>query len=302
MGVMGVGVREQCRMAKSSWQHTLVPGDGVSLHLVTAAPNSSSGDPAPILFLHGFPEYWYAWKNQLEVFGAERVAAALDMRGYGRSDKPPEVGAYDIARLVADVAAVLDRISPARPAVLVGHDWGGVVAWQFAARHPERLEKLVIINAPHPAVFARELLNNPAQRLASAYVALFRSPLAEPLLRTGRFALLRRAVFEGAAPGAFSQEEQERYIAAWSQTGALTGGLNYYRAARFVPGEAVQPVTTPTLVLWGENDTALLPGNLEGLEEYVPNLTVQRIPDGTHWVVHEQPGVINAALQEFIGS
>ena len=224
------------------------------------------------------------------------------MRGYGRSDKPHEVSAYGVSYLVADVAAILDRISPDRPAILVGHDWGGVVAWQFAARHPKRLEKLVIINAPHPAIFTRELLNNPAQRLASAYIALFRSRLAEPLLRAGRFALLRRAVFGGAAPGAFSQEEQERYIAAWSQTGALTGGLNYYRAARFVPGEAVQPVTTPTLVLWGENDTALLPGNLEGLEEYVPNLTVQRIPDGTHWVVHEHPGVINAAIQEFVGS
>jgi len=289
-------------MAKSSQRHALVPGAGVSLHLVTAGRDMSPGGPAPILFLHGFPEFWYAWRNQLEVFGAERVAAALDMRGYGRSDKPPEVGAYDSARLVADVAAVLDRVSPARPAVLVGHDWGGVVAWQFAARHPERLEKLVIINAPHPAVFARELLNNPAQRLASAYVALFRSRLAEPFLRAGRFALLRRAVFGGAAPGAFSREEQERYVAAWSQTGALAGGLNYYRAARLVPAEAIRPVTTPTLVLWGMKDTALLPGNLEGLEEYVPDITVQRIPDGTHWVVHEHPGVVNVGIAEFIRS
>lgn len=282
-------------------QHALVQGDGVSLHLVTAAPSAPSDGPAPVLFLHGFPEFWYAWKNQLEVFGAERVAAALDMRGRGRSDKPREVGAYHMTPLVADVAAVLDRISPARPAILVGHDWGGVVAWQFAARHPERLEKLVIINAPHPAVFARELLNNPAQRLASAYVALFRSRLAEPLLRAGRYALLRRAVFGGAARGAFSREEQKRYVAAWSQAGALTGGLNYYRAARFVPAEAVRPVTTPTLVLWGQRDTALLPGNLEGLEEYVLDITVRRIPEGTHWVVHEHPEVINAAIRELVG-
>ena len=270
------------------------------LHLVTVSPGAASDDPAPMLFLHGFPEFWYAWRRQLEVFGAERVAAALDMRGYGQSDKPQEVDAYSISHLVADVEAILDRISPDRPAVLVGHDWGGVVAWQFAARHPEWLEKLVIINAPHPAIFARELLNNPAQRLASAYVALFRSVFAEPLLRAGRFALLRRAVFGGAAPGAFSPDDRRRYLAAWSQTGALSGGLNYYRAARFVPGAAVRPIPTPTLVLWGEKDTALLLGNLEGLEEYVPDLTVRRIPGGSHWVVREQPGIVNAAIEEFI--
>ena len=253
-----------------------------------------------MLFLHGFPEFWYAWRSQLEFFGKGRVAAAVDMRGYGQSDKPQEVDAYSIPHLVDDVAAILDSISPDRPAVLVGHDWGGVVAWQFAARHPERLEKLVIINAPHPAVFARELLNNPAQRRASAYVALFRSPFAEPLLRAGRFALLRRAVFGGAAPGAFSPDDRRLYLAAWSRTGALTGGLNYYRAVRFVPGEAVRSILTPTLVLWGEKDTALLPGNLEGLEEYAPDLTVRRIPDGSHWVVHEQPGIVDAAIEEFI--
>lgn len=283
-----------------SWEHALVPGAGVSLHLVTVTPGAGPNRAAPLLFLHGFPEFWYAWRRQLEVFGRERVTAAPDMRGFGRSDKPPGVEAYSLSNLVADVAAVLDRISPNRPAVLVGHDWGGVVAWQFAMRCPEQLEKLVIINAPYPALFARELLNNPAQRRASAYVALFRSRLAAPLLRAGRFALLRRAVFGGAAPGAFSPEDQSRYLAAWSQTGALTGGLNLYRAARFVPAEAVSPVRVPTLVLWGERDTALLPGNLEGLEEYVPNLTLRRIPNGTHWVVHEQPEIVDGGIKEFL--
>ena len=288
--------------APAPWERALIPANGVLLHLVTAFPGASLNGPAPMLFLHGFPESWYAWRRQLEFFGTKRAAAALDMRGYGQSDKPQDVDAYGLPNLVADVAAILDRISPDRPAILVGHDWGGVVAWQFAARHPERLEKLVIVNAPHPVVFARELLNNPAQRLASAYVALFRSPLAEPLLRAMRFAFLRRAVFGGAAPGAFSPDDQRRSLAAWSQTGALSGGLNYYRAARFVPGEAVRPIPTPTLVLWGEKDTALLLGNLEGLEEYVPDLTIRRIPGGSHWVVHEQPGIVNAAIEEFIGS
>lgn len=281
----------------SSWEHALIPGASVSLHLVTAVPNIPSPLP-PMLFLHGFPEFWYAWKEQLQLFGGERMTAALDMRGYGRSDKPPNVGFYDISHLVADVGATLDKISPGRPAVLVGHDWGGVIAWRFAALYPERLAKLVIINAPHPAVFARELLNSPAQRLASAYVALFRSPLADLLLRAGQFSLLRHAVFGGAAPGAFSPEDQRRYVESWSQTGALTGGLNYYRAIHFDPLEAVEPITVPTLVLWGERDTALLRGNLNGLEEYVPNLTVRPIPDGTHWVVHEQPNVINGQIQE----
>jgi pimeloyl-ACP methyl ester carboxylesterase len=283
------------------WEQALIPGAGVSLHLVTARPTPSVPDRAPLLFLHGFPEFWYAWKRQLQAFGGERVTAAPDMRGYGRSDKPREVDAYALPNLVADVAAILDRISPERPAVLVGHDWGGVVAWRFAMQHPERLEKLVIINAPHPAIFARELRNNPAQRRASAYVAVFRSPLAEPLLRAGRFALLRRAVFGGAARDAFSPADRRRYWVAWSQAGALTGGLNYYRAARFVPAEAMRPIRVPTLVLWAEKDTALLPGNLKGLEEHVADLTVRRLPNGTHWVVHEQSDVVNAHIEEFLG-
>jgi len=275
----------------------MIPGAGVMLHAVCAGEASEG---RTLLFLHGFPEFWYAWRRQLAAFGGRCRVVAVDMRGYNRSDRPRALEAYALPLLAADVLAVLDHFSPDRPAVLVGHDWGGVVAWHFAALHPGRLERLVIVNAPHPAAFARELRSNPAQRRASAYVALFRSPVAEPLLRAGRFALLRRAVFGGAAPGAFTAEDHRRYLAAWSQTGALTGGLNYYRALRFDPAEAVRPVRVPTLVVWGERDTALLPGNLDGLAEYVPDLTVRRVLDGTHWVIHEQPERVSGLIREFL--
>lgn len=272
----------------------LIPGDGVSLHAV------SVGEGPVMLFLHGFPEFWYAWKAQIAHFGQRYRAVAVDMRGYNRSDRPRDVASYALPRLVADVGAVLDHVSPDRSAVLVGHDWGGVVAWSFAQSHPERLDRLVIVNAPHPAVFAREIRSNPAQRRASAYILLFRSRLAETLMRTGRFAMLRAIVFGTAAPGAFSPEEKRAYRDAWSQTGALTGGLNYYRSVRFDPAPSAQPIEVPTLVVWGEQDPALLPGNLVGLEEFVSNLRIVRIPEGTHWVVHEQPARVHRAIDAFL--
>jgi epoxide hydrolase 4 len=286
--------------------HEYAAVNGVRLHTARA------GEGKLMLFLHGFPEFWYAWKAQLAEFGQDHLAVAVDMRGYNLSSKPAAVEEYAIPQLVEDVRALVEHLGH-KKLVLVGHDWGGVVAWFFAITHPAMVEKLVIINAPHPAIFQRELAQNPAQQKASEYMLLFRSPEAEQTLSADNYGLLVNGVLgEGLKQGAFTEEDRQAYLEAWSQPGALTGGLNYYRAARvgppardekpapLAPEGAALTVKVPTLVIWGEKDTALLTGNLQGLEEYVPDLKLHRVPDGSHWVVHEKPGVVNAAIREFL--
>lgn len=289
-----------------------VRANGIRLHAMGA------GDGPLVLFLHGFPEFWYAWKAVLpEVAKAGFRAVAIDMRGYNLSDKPKDVGAYAMPQLIADVRDVVRQISPGRKAVLVAHDWGGAVAWAFAAAHPELLEKLVIVNAPHPTVFARELASNPKQQAASAYMTFFQSPSAESALAKDNYAGLVASVLTARKGGGpVSAEETAAYSAAWSQPGALTGGLNYYRANKVAPplpgskpgnGPALGSfgtagpvvVSVPTLVIWGMADTALLPGNLDGLSEVVRSLTLRRIADGTHWVVHEKTALVTELIVAF---
>ncbi|HYX70430.1 MAG TPA: alpha/beta hydrolase [Terriglobales bacterium] len=295
------------------FKHDYAEVNGVRLHYVAA------GEGALLLFLHGFPEFWYGWKEQLVEFGQDHLAVAPDMRGYNLSSKPEAVEQYRMKHLVEDVRALAEHLGHQK-VVLAGHDWGGVVAWAFALAHPECLEKLVIVNAPHPAVFLRELRDNPAQQQASQYMLLFQTPQAEAILTANNYAALVRATLE-ARNGSFTEEDRAAYLSAWSQPGALTGGLNYYRASGIgppAPGQGLDgrteqaladfgldpsrtTVKVPTLVIWGEKDTALLAGNLEGLESFVPNLTLRRIPEGTHWVVHEKPDEVNGYIREFLG-
>jgi len=282
--------------------------NGVRLHYVAA------GKGPLIVFLHGFPEFWYEWKSQLAEFGKDHLAIAPDMRGYNLSGKPPGVEPYQMKNLVEDVRALADHLGRKR-FVLVGHDWGGAVAWAFAIAHPERLEKLIIVNAPHPAVFARLLRDDPNQQKASQYMLMFRSDQAEATLSANNYGALVNAVLgAGLKSGAFTEQDRDAYIQAWSQPGALTGGLNYYRAARIgppTPGGDVSSaksgtdatqlaVKVPTLVIWGEKDTALLTSNLEGLDQFVPQLTIKRIPEGSHWVIHERPAEVNGYIRDFL--
>ena len=282
--------------------------NGVRIHYVTA------GKGPVILFLHGFPEFWYAWKNQLAEFGKDHQAIAPDLRGYNLSDKPGELDAYRMANLVEDIRALADHFSHHKKFVLVGHDWGGAVAWSFAIAHPDYLRKLVIVNAPHPGVFARLLASDPAQQKASHYMLMFRGEQAEKTLSDNNYALLVNIVLgAGLKSGVITEEDKQAYIKAWSQPGALTGGLNYYRANRVGPPSADAPSTgnfaadpsaltvkVPTLVIWGEKDTALLTGNLEGLDKFVNPLTIRRIADGSHWVIHEKPAEVNGYIHDFI--
>ncbi len=297
-------------MEKPMFKDKYVHVNGVRLHVVTA------GKGPLVLFLHGFPEFWYEWKDQLAEFGKDHLAVAPDMRGYDLSDKPEALDQYKMNVLVEDVRALGDHFSHQKKFILVAHDWGGAIAWSFAIAHPEMLEKLVIVNAPHPGVFGRLLATDPAQQQASQYMLMFRSPQAEQNLSANNYGWLVSAVLgEGLKNGVFTEEDKQAYIKAWSQPGALTGGLNYYRANEVGPptGQAASGgrgnsasdpsalmVKVPTLVIWGEKDTALLTQNLDGLDKFVPQLTIKRIPDGSHWVIHEKRDEVNAAIRDFI--
>jgi pimeloyl-ACP methyl ester carboxylesterase len=295
-------------MRLGEFRHDFADVNGLRLHYVSA------GQGKLILFVHGFPEFWYAWKNQLAEFGRDHRAVALDMRGYNLSSKPGDVEQYQINFLVEDLRALVKHLG-AEQFMLVGHDWGGVVAWAFAAQYPDLLDKLIIINAPHPVIFQRELRSNPAQQMASQYMLMFRSAQAEAFLSANKYdALVSIVLKEGLQKGHFTEDDRRAYLEAWSQPGALTGGLNYYRAMRVGPptpedkstwgGPPVDPslmtVRVPTLVIWGEKDTALLTGNLIGLDAFVSDLTIKKIPDGTHWVIHEKPDLVNSYIREFI--
>ncbi|MEP6756670.1 MAG: alpha/beta hydrolase [Chthonomonadales bacterium] len=290
-------------------KHQTAQINGIKMHYVTA------GSGKTILFLHGFPEFWYEWDKQLPFFaGRGYQVVAPDMRGYNLTEKPKKVEDYAVSILIEDVRALLGKVSPGKKAILVAHDWGGAIAWAFASAHPEMLDQLIIINAPHPTVFARELAENPKQQAASNYMTFFKSPSAEAMLSVNNYAGLTQAILDSRLGSIRpTAEERKMYIDAWSQPGALTGGLNYYRASDIgppKPGSKPDPnsfaggkpmnVTVPTLVIWGEKDTALLTGNLVGLDKYVPKLTIRRIPEGSHWVVHEQPELISRLIDAFV--
>ncbi len=283
--------------------------NGIRLHYI------SVGKGKLIMFVHGFPEFWYEWEKQLIEFGQDYQAVAPDLRGYNLSSKPSDVEKYHVKYLIEDLRALADHLGHEK-FIMVGHDWGGGVAWSAAMRHPELLEKLVIINSPHPAVFARELLNNPDQQKASQYMLMLRSAEAERVLSENNCARLSDVLVQFGSKWEMTEEKRQKYQDAWSQPGALTGSLNYYRASPLYPPTSTEDkeqiksilnlpkemlaVRVPTLVIWGEQDRALLTGNLEGLEEYIEDLTVKRIPDGTHWVIHEQPELVNTLIRDFI--
>jgi epoxide hydrolase 4 len=291
-------------------QHADVSVNGQRLHVVT-----QGGGEQLLLFVHGFPEFWYAWRAQLEEFGRDHLAVALDMRGCNLSSKPADVRDYRAKYLVEDLRQLIAHFA-ARRTVVVAHDWGGAVAWNLAAQYPDVIEKLVILNAPHPITFARELTHNPAQQQASQYMNLFRSDKAERVLSAeGHRRLLAMTFGDWGTRVAIDEEEKQAYLAAWAQPGALTGALNYYRASPLYPPEkggdatpesrlgldaAQFHVKVPTLVIWGEQDQALLPGNLDGLERHVADLRIVRVPDASHWIAHEKPRLVNELIRNFI--
>lgn len=278
----------------------------ISLPTGVELDTTLSGPPgaAPILFLHGFPESRRTWRHQLADLSRDHQVAAPDQRGYARSSKPSGVPQYTVDKIVADALALADHLGWDR-FTLAGHDWGGAVAWAAALNHPDRIARLIIANAPHPHVFRLSLHRDPKQRKASAYIAAFRFPgfisLAETLGPERIWKLFSRTI----PTRLLSDEDKAAYLDEWSQPGALRGMLNWYRAMSPPPGapsDDFAPVTQPTLVLWGMKDQALLPVQIEGLDRYVPDLTLERLPQAGHFTPWEAPADVTAAIRRFLAA
>jgi pimeloyl-ACP methyl ester carboxylesterase len=269
-----------------------------------------------LLFLHGFPEGAFVWDAMMRALAADFRCVAPNLRGYGASSKLREVEAYRMKHLASDIAALAQHFNTP-VAALVAHDWGGAVAWALGAQSPVWLQRLIIINSPHPATFLRELQNNPAQQQASAYMNFLCRPDAETLLTQNDFERMwpfftRMGAINGAHPGGgwLTDAVMDQYREVWQH--GLDGALNYYRASPLRPPTAeddrvmslqlpaeMTHVSVPTLVLWAEADTALPPALLDGLDAYIPYLTLVRIPHATHWIVHEQPERLVTEITKF---
>ena len=256
----------------------------------------SRGDGPPVLLLHGFPQNSYTWRKHLPLLAnAGFRAIAPDMRGYGRSDKPTAVSDYATSRLIDDVHALVRSLGYEK-VHLVGHDWGGVVAFHVAAARPEIVDRLVILNAPHPDLYFRSLLRSQKQRNLSWYIFLFQLPFLPERVLPLKWVLPR--MFRMYGPGVFTDEDVETYTNAVRAPGAARAMVNYYRAAarRYRP---IPSIKRPTLVLWGEKDLALGTWQLDGLERYVENLIVQRFPHASHWLNEEKPDEVHEAMVRF---
>lgn len=281
--------------------------NGIDIHYVEA------GSGPLMLFVHGFPDFWRVWIDQLAHFSKSHRVVALDMRGFNLTSKPKEPEAYRARHLVEDVRQLILHLG-AKSAIIVAHDWGGAAIWNFAAQHPDMVEKLVIMNSPHTMTFVRELVNNPDQQKASAYMNFFRRPEAEQVMREDTF----RRLFQMFGRGnlrTLDEAEKQAYIDAWSTPDGVAGGLNYYRATPMYPPLPDDPgpanltldpaqfhVTAPTLVLWGMSDTALLPALLDGLGDHVPDLRVEHMPGVSHWPMREKPDEVNRLIADFVGA
>lgn len=286
------------RIHALSMQHNYLETNGIRLHYVTA------GNGPLMIFLHGFPECWYSWRHQIREFSKDFKTVAVDLRGYNKSDKPKAVSDYAISELVADIAGAIQALGYEK-CILVGHDWGGVIAWAFAYAHPEMLDRLIVLNFPHPANYAKGLRT--FQQLRRGwYILLFKLPvLPELLLKLNNYAGIR-AIFKTPAnnnPEAFTQPDVDKLTAAAAEPGALTGMMNYYRSIfRFKSfwNKKWDVLKIPTLIIWGEEDIALGKELTYNTEEYVANLEIHYIPNCSHWVQQERPEQVNKYMQAFL--
>jgi pimeloyl-ACP methyl ester carboxylesterase len=282
------------------WQESLIETNGVRLHVVTA------GNPGgkPVVLLHGFPEFWYGWRRQIPALAAAGYRVIVpDQRGYNLSEVPKGVRAYRSEELVADVLGLLDHFGYERVR-LAGHDWGAAVAWSLAIHHPDRLEKLAILNVPHTDVMWQTIRSSPRQLLKSWYIGFFQIPgLADGLLRMGNFAGAVRLLRSSGRAGTFSEADLEEYRQAWNNSVGLTGMINWYRAAvRYRSHSSVdRRVHVPVLILWGRRDVALSAGMAQGSLELCDDGRLVYFDDATHWVQHNAAQAVNRELIAFFG-
>lgn len=281
-------------------EHQMVSTNGVTLHVVQAGDKNGE----LVILLHGFPEFWYGWRKQIEplVKAGYRVWIP-DQRGYNLSEKPRGIDAYRIDTLAADVVGLIDAAGREQ-AYVAGHDWGAAVAWMTAILHPQRVKKLAILNVPHPAVMLKTIMSSPAQMLKSWYIFFFQLPgLPELLNSAGDYAFAAQALLKSSKPGTFSDEDIAHYIRAWKQPGAMTAMINYYRAMGQRRDDGLMKgksrVTVPTLILWGARDAFLKREMAQDSAALCADARLVYFEDATHWVQHEKANEVSALLTEF---
>lgn len=272
---------------------------GIRLHV------SEAGQGPLVLMLHGFPEFSYQWRRQIPALAAAGFhVVAPDQRGYALSEKPPRIRDYRVEEMTADATALIEAFGE-KKATIVGHDWGGIVAYYAAMLYPQSVERLVILNAPHPAHLDRVLRRNLRQLGRSGYAFFFLLPrVPEAAMRAGGWAAFRRLFEHDANPGGFTPEDMERYVEAWSQPGSIRATINWYRAVGFRNPRSTRtlwrPIEAPTLILWGNRDRHLLPILAEPGPEWVVQSRTVRFPHASHWLHHEEADRVNEEIIRFI--
>jgi pimeloyl-ACP methyl ester carboxylesterase len=285
-----------------SIHHKYVEVNGIRMHYATAGMS----DPLVVL-LHGFPQFWYCWRHQINALSSRFTVVAPDLRGYNETERPDFFWDYRTDILVKDVLALIQTMG-FEQVVLVGHDWGGLLAWYVGIHYPAYIKRLIILNMPHPVLFADALHTNPAQMLRSSYVSFFQLPLVpEWLLRMNNYEMIERAFrSRDKRSETFTDEDVQKYKEALRKPGALSAALNWYRAYVMLGGNLKtffgnrQHVDVPTLLIWGEKDSFLGPELTQGTERYVRNLTRCSIPEASHWLQEEAPERVNHCIMDFL--
>ena len=267
--------------------------DGIKLHTIII------GNGEPIILLHGFPDFWYGWKNVILGLKDDFQLIVPDTRGINLSDKPESEDDYVIDILIEDIKELANKLN-IKEFTLVGHDWGGAIAWAFGYKYPKMLKKLIIINAPHPALFRKKIEKNAKQRRSSGYIFQLLKPGGEQSLFKNDMMALKAAVFGTTKKkNAFTEEDKQRYIEVWSQPNSVLCGVNYYRANRSIE-QSAGIIDVPTLVIHGMKDNFVRALVLEGLPEYVKNLKIVKAENSSHWVMHDDPELVISSIRDFI--
>lgn len=280
-------------------EHTMIAVNGVRLHVVSAGPTGGK----PVILLHGFPEFWRGWSKQISPLAEAGYRVIVpDQRGYNLSNAPKDIRAYSLDNLSRDITGLMDHFGYQQAAV-VGHDWGGAVAWHLGIHHPERVERLGILNLPHPLVVSKFLRTSLQQMLRFWYFAYFQIPrLPDWLASINNYAGAASILTASGKDSTFSTDDIAEYKQAWANSGGLTGMLNWYRAAvryppRMKPGALL---TMPVLIVWGRRDVALQYEMASASLKYCPNGRLITLNDATHWVQHDEPQAVARALLEFL--
>ncbi|QHT70574.1 alpha/beta hydrolase [Rhodocytophaga rosea] len=273
--------------------------NGIDLHVIE---KGHKGQPV-IIFLHGFPEFWYGWQKQMEYFAEKGFHVIVpDQRGYNMSSKPQSISSYRITTLAEDILQLI-HYTGREKVYLVGHDWGGAVAWTLAYLHPELLNKVIILNMPHPRVFIKTVRTDMIQMIKSWYIGFFQLPVAEKFLSMNQYRMIQNSLLHTSLPGTFSKADLQQYRQAWQQPEALHSMINWYRAAMhyknpFSSGN--QQVKVPLLLIWGEKDKFLQPKMAQKSLRYCQNGRLHLIKDATHWLHHEKSSEVNKLIYQFI--